>query len=137
LSIKSIRVPIPPTILLTLVFTTLLLYVAYLLAPQLAQGPLLIFGGLMIVVITFSSVELALYFLIFSTLLSPELNFGGSSRSELAAGLTNTTQSRGITLRLDDIMLTLICFTWMFRMTIRKELDLIKYTPINQAAAYY
>jgi len=91
----------------------------------------------MIVVITFSSVELALYFLILSTLLSPELTFGGASKQELASGLTNTTASRGVTLRLDDIMLTLICFTWMFRMAIKNELGFLRKTPINQAAGYY
>jgi len=134
---KTIRVPIPPTILLTFVLTTLLLYSAYLLAPQLVQGPILVFAGLMVIIITFSSVELALYFLILSTLLSPELNFGGSTRGELAAGLTTTTESRGVTLRLDDIMLALICFTWMFRMAIKNELGILRYTPINQAAGLY
>ncbi len=129
--------PIPPTILLTFVLTTLLLYSAYLIAPQLVQGPLLAFAGLMIIVISFSSVELAIYFLILSTLLSPELTFGGATRAELAMGLATTTESRGITLRLDDIMLTLICFTWMFRMAIRHELGVLRYTPINQAAGLY
>ncbi|MDX8386905.1 MAG: O-antigen ligase family protein [Ghiorsea sp.] len=87
----------------------------------------------MIVVITFSSVELALYFLILSTLLSPELNFGGTSVSTTG----NTTASRGITLRLDDIMLALICFTWMFRMAIRNEVNILRHTPINQSAGLY
>ncbi|MDX8384362.1 MAG: O-antigen ligase family protein [Ghiorsea sp.] len=113
------------------------MYAAHLLSPDLARGPLLLFAGLMVVIITFTSVELALYFLILSTLLSPELNFGGSTRAELAAGLVDTTQSRGISLRLDDIMLTLICFTWMFRMAIKNELGVLRYTPINQAAGLY
>jgi len=98
---------------------------------------LLLFAGLMIVVITFTSIELALYFLILSTLLSPELTFGGSSAQELAAGMTNTTESRGITLRLDDIMLTLISFTWLVRMAVRNELGFLRRTPINQAAFLY
>jgi len=115
----------------------MLLYAAFLLSPTLIQGPLLILTGLMIVVITFSSVELALYLLILSTLLSPEITFGGASKAEVAAGLVNTNESRGITVRLDDIMLTLICFTWMFRMAIQNQLGIIKYTPINQAAWYY
>jgi len=91
----------------------------------------------MIIIITFTSVELALYFLILSTLLSPEITFGGSTRGELAAGLVNTTESRGVSLRLDDIMLTLICFTWMFRMAIKNELGIFRYTPINQSAGLY
>jgi hypothetical protein len=91
----------------------------------------------MIVIITFTSIELALYFLILSTLLSPELTFGGSSAQELAAGMTNTTESRGITLRLDDIMLTLISFTWLVRMAVHNELGFLRHTPINQAAFLY
>jgi hypothetical protein len=120
-----------------LVLTTLLLYSAYLLAPQLMQGPLLLLAGLMIVVITFTSIELALYFLILSTLLSPELTFGGATPGELASGAVNTTESRGITLRLDDIMLTLISFTWLVRMAVRNELGFLRRTPINQAAFLY
>jgi hypothetical protein len=112
------------------VLTTLLLFAAYLLVPGLIKGPILLFAGLMIVVITFTSMELALYFLILSTLLSPELSVGGS-------GGTGTTESRGVTLRLDDIMLTLISITWIFRLAIRNEIKLLRYTPINQPAAYY
>ena len=88
----------------------------------------------MIIVITFSSVELALYFLILSTLLSPEFTFGGGTPAGLR---TTTTESRGITLRLDDIMLTLICFTWMFRLAIKNELGILRQTPINQSAGLY
>lgn len=91
----------------------------------------------MIVIITFTSIELALYFLILSTLLSPELTFGGASAQEVAAGITNTTESRGITLRLDDIMLTLISFTWLVRMAVYNELGFLRHTPINQAAFLY
>ncbi|WP_081881072.1 O-antigen ligase family protein [Ghiorsea bivora] len=91
----------------------------------------------MIVVITFTSIELALYFLILSTLLSPELTFGGASAQEVAAGMSSTTESRGITLRLDDIMLTLISFTWLVRMAVRNELGFLRRTPINQAAFLY
>ncbi len=98
---------------------------------------MLLFAGLMIVIITFTSIELALYFLILSTLLSPELTFGGASAQELAAGVTNTTESRGITLRLDDIMLTLISFTWLVRMAVHNELGFLRHTPINQAAFLY
>lgn len=98
---------------------------------------MLVFAGLMIVIITFTSIELALYFLILSTLLSPELTFGGASAQEVAAGMSSTTESRGITLRLDDIMLTLISFTWLVRMAVRNELGFLRRTPINQAAFLY
>jgi len=91
----------------------------------------------MMLVVAFTSVELTLYLLIFSTLLSPELAFGGHTEAELAAGKVNTTESRGVTLRLDDILLTLVCLTWMFRMALRKEVGIVRETPINQPMMWY
>jgi len=123
--------------MLTLVLTILLLYAAYVLAPGLIRGPIIIIGGLMMLVVALSSIELTLYLLILSTLLSPELTFGGASQAQLASGMVNTTESRGVTLRLDDILLTLVCVTWMFRMAIFKELGTVRSTPINQPIAWY
>ncbi len=133
MSTLTVRVPIPPTLLLTLVATTFLLYAAYLIAPSSVRDALLVCAGLMVMVVAFSSVELTLYLLILSTLLSPELQFGGSA--DTMAGMT--TQSRGVTLRVDDLLLTVICLTWMFRMAVRKELGAIRKTPINQPIAWY
>jgi len=123
--------------MLTLVLTILLLSAAYVLAPGLVKGPVMLIGGLMMVVVSFTSIELTLYLLILSTLLSPELTFGGSSNADLASGRVNTTESRGVTLRLDDILLTLVCVTWMFRMAIFKDLGSIRITPINRPIAWY
>lgn len=123
--------------MLTLVLTILLLYAAYVLAPGLIGGPIMLIGALMILVVAFTSIELTLYLLILSTLLSPELTFGGSTDAQLASGMVNTTESRGITLRLDDILLTLVCVTWMFRMAIFKELGSVRSTPINRPIAWY
>ena len=105
--------------------------------PAMLQGPLLVCAGLMIVVVAFTSVELTLYMLIFSTLLSPELTFGGGGVSEIVSGRATTTESRGVTIRLDDILLTLVCLTWLFRMAIHKELGSVRETPINQAITWY
>jgi len=91
----------------------------------------------MIVVVAFTSVELTLYMLIFSTLLSPEITFSGTGVAEIAGGRVSTTESRGVTIRLDDILLTLVCLTWLFRMAIHKELGSVRETPINQAVGWY
>ncbi len=123
--------------MLTLVLTILLLYAAYVLAPGLIGGPIMLIGALMMVVVAFSSIELTLYLLILSTLLSPELTFGGATQAQLASGAVNTTESRGVTLRLDDLLLTLVCVTWMFRLAIFKELGVVRSTPINQPIAWY
>jgi len=137
MSHQTIRVPFPPAVMLTLVLTILLLYAAYVLAPGFIEGPVMLIGALMMVVVAFSSIELTLCLLILSTLLSPELTFGGGTNSQLESGAVSTTQSRGITLRLDDILLTLVCVTWMFRLAIFKELGVVRRTPINQPIALY
>ena len=115
----------------------MLLYVAFLVAPELARGPVLLIASVMVVVVAFTSVELTLYLLIFATLLSPELIIGGGVSNEIVAGRVSTTESRGITLRLDDILLSLVCLTWLFRMAIYKELGSFRQTPINQPIAWY
>lgn len=115
----------------------MLLYVALLVAPDLVRGPLLLIAGLMVMVIAFTSVELTLYLLIFATLLSPELTFGGGVSNDVVAGRVSTTESRGITLRLDDVLLLLVCLTWLFRMAIYKELGSFRRTPINQPITWY
>ncbi|MDQ6958738.1 MAG: O-antigen ligase family protein [Mariprofundaceae bacterium] len=132
MSALTIRVPFPPAVLLTLVATTLLLYSAYLIAPDSVRVALLVCAGLMVAVVAFTSVELTLYLLILSTLLSPELQFGGSTDPT-----GPTTASRGVTLRLDDLLLTVICLTWLFRMAVSKELGVVRQTPINQPIAWY
>jgi len=94
-------------------------------------------GGLMVAVIAFTSIELSLYLLILSTLLSPEIVFGGPTAAEIAMGKATVTQSRGVTLRLDDMLLTIISISWLFRMALNKELGLIRSTPLNGPIAWY
>jgi len=132
MSTLTVRVPFPPVVLITLVLTTFLLSSAYLIAPNSVRLALLVCAGLTVAVVAFTSVELTLYLLILSTLLSPELQFGGSTDPT-----TSTTASRGVTLRLDDLLLTVICLTWLFRMAVRKELGTVRQTPINQPIAWY
>ncbi len=130
----SVRVPFPPAVMFTLVLGTLLLFSAYMVAPAAEKTAFLVSAGLLVAVVTFSSVELALYLLILSTLLSPELQFGGGEKTIDTLG---TTASRGVTIRLDDLMLMIISLTWLFRMAIRKELGFVRKTPINQPIFYY
>jgi len=121
---------------LTLALTTLLLLAAYLIAPATARIALLVAAGLMLMLVAFTSVELTLYLLILSTLLSPELQFGGGE-SALVQGKVSTTESRGVTIRLDDLILTITCLTWMFRMAVVTGLGAVRKTPINQPVAVY
>lgn len=131
------RIPFPPAILITVLLAALMLYAAFLIAPATIQMALLVMLAMLVVIVAFTSIELALYLLILSTLLSPELTFGAASTAELEAGRVTTTESRGITIRVDDIMLTLICLTWMFRAAIYNELGLFRTTPLNRPIAVY
>ena len=83
-----------------------------------------------IAVASFLSAEFALYALIISMLLSPEFMVGG-----LTGG--GTTSGRGVTLRLDDILLIIIGFSWFLRTAVKKELGLFLRTSLNRPIAYY
>jgi O-antigen ligase len=98
--------------------------------PDLTPRKVIVFGvGFAVFVVSFTSTQFALYILIFSMLLSPELMVG---TTEGAAAL-----GRGITVRLDDFMLVVIGFSWLARMAINKELGLFLRTPLNKPIAYY
>jgi O-antigen ligase len=85
-------------------------------------------GGVIIFVLSFVSTQIALYILIFSMLLSPEFIVGGTE---------GATLGRGITLRVDDLLVAVIGFSWLARMAINKELGLFLKTPLNRPIAYY
>jgi len=74
------------------------------------------------------STQIALYILIFSMLFSPEIIVGETG---------GATLGRGITLRVDDLLVAVIGFSWLARMAINKELGLFLKTPLNRPIAYY
>lgn len=84
--------------------------------------------GTAIFVISFVSTDFALYILIFSMLLSPEFIIGTTQGASLG---------RGVTLRIDDIILLIIGFSWLAKMSINKDLGLFLRTPLNKPIAYY
>lgn len=80
--------------------------------------------GLGVLVLTFINTDFAIYALIFSMLLSPE--FG-----------SRTTAGEGVTIRIDDILLFIILFTWLAKTALYKDLGLFKKSPLNKPIAYY
>jgi O-antigen ligase len=80
-------------------------------------------------IISFLSADLALYILIFSMLLGPEIVVG-----KLGGG---SHLGRGLTLRLDDVLLVIIGSTWFIRSAIHKDLGLFLRTPLNVAILLY
>jgi len=99
-----------------------------LMAAQYPPATLL-YGviALAIFIVAFVNIELGLYVLIFSMLLSPEFLAG-----ETAGGL-----GRGVTLRLEDFLLVIIGFSWLAKNAINKELGLFLRTPLNKPIFYY
>ena len=89
-------------------------------APLALVGTIAISGA----IICFVWPPISLYFLIFSMLLSPE--FGDRS-----------TQGGGVTIRLDDLILALISFSWLAKSSLHKELGLFPKTPLNRGITGY
>jgi O-antigen ligase len=75
-------------------------------------------------IICFVWPPISLYFLIFSMLLSPE--FG-----------QRDTQGGGMTVRLDDLILVLVSFSWLAKSSLRKDLGLFPKTPLNRGITAY
>lgn len=90
--------------------------------PPLAPG--IAVAGIIICLITLIRTDFGLIVLIFSMLLSPEL--------ELAQ-----LPSRAVVIRVDDILLAIVFFSWLAKLAIRKELGLLKRTPLNLPIAIY
>ena len=78
--------------------------------------------GLAIFIGAFVNSQLGLYILIFSMLLSPEFMAGPTAGKDLG---------RGVTLRLDDFLLTIIGLSWLAKSAIHKEMGLFLRTPLN------
>ena len=80
--------------------------------------------GIAVFIASFSGADLALYLLIFSMLLSPEMG-------------ARETGGGGVTIRLDDLFLSFVCFAWLARMALYKELGLFFGTKLNKPMFVY
>jgi len=67
---------------------------------------------------------------IFSMLLSPEVIVGD-------VGSRGATLGRGVTLRLEDLLLVCIGLSWLARSAVLKDTGLIRHTPLNKAIGTY
>ena len=89
--------------------------------PALAVGVVL---GVIVFILTFVSVQFAIYVLIFATLLSPE--FG-----------SRTTGGGGVTIRLDDFLLLIIGFSQLTRSAVYRDVGIFAWSPLNRYITYY
>ncbi|MFH1569496.1 MAG: O-antigen ligase family protein [Gemmatimonadota bacterium] len=123
------RGQVPPWLLLGSIAAVCLgLSVALAAAPLLVGAALVV--GVAVFIVCFISAEASLYLLIFSMLLSPEIGMGGLSGEA-------TTTSRGVTIRTEDLLLVVMCFAWLVRTAVHKELGLVRRTPLNRPIASY
>ena len=75
-------------------------------------------------IICFFSVKISLVLLIFSMLLSPELEVGQTAKRE-------------ITLRAEDLLLTVMTMGWFFRMAMYKDIGFAIRNPLNRPIFIY
>jgi O-antigen ligase len=114
---------------LLFIFFTILALLAGFLTSQHSSGVVFMgVGALAVFTVSFLNSEWALYILIFSMLLSPELGAGTTAGGTLG---------RGVTLRLDDFLLVVIGFSWFAKNAIHKELGLLLKTPLNRSIFFY
>lgn len=111
-----------------LVILILTLTIAFFVPTMSAGKAIAVAVGIIIFMVSFASSQAALYILIFSMLLGPEMIVGATAGAALG---------RGITVRLDDLILMIIGFSWLARMAIYKELGLFLRTSLNKPIAFY
>lgn len=82
-------------------------------------------------VVAFVHTEAALHLVILSMLLSPEILLSGP----VGAGSLET--SRRVAIRVEDLTLIIVGFSWLTRMAVYKQLGLIRQTPLNRPIFLY
>ena len=86
--------------------------------------------GTILLLVSFFSPIIGLYWLVFSMLLGPEFLIGGGLGGGSALG-------RGLTLRLDDFILLLVGFGWLAKVALTKQGIVQFRTPLNRPIIFY
>ncbi len=86
--------------------------------------------GMGIFLFAFLNTDFALIILILSMLLSPEFNVG-------SAGGQGQMSHRGVVVRIDDLMLGLIMFSWLIKTAVNKDLGIFRHSPLNRPIFLY
>ncbi len=116
----------------SILFPIVLAAIAVLTGGMVAEftpAKMLIFiSGALIFLAAFIKTDWGLYILIFSMLLSPEFLAGETAGSSLG---------RGVTIRIEDLLLVLIGLSWLARNAVMKDLGLFLKTPLNKPILFY
>jgi hypothetical protein len=84
----------------------------------------MIIAALALIILTFIDTNIGLIAILLSMLLSPELEVGAVAK-------------RAIVIRVEDLILIIVCLTWLAKMAIKKELPLIRKSPLNVPIGLY
>lgn len=111
------------------IIIALLATAAYIIAEFEPTTGLIIGLSTLVILVAMTNIEVALYILIFSMLLGPQVVASTAAGTPLA--------SRGLTLRLDDFLLVIIGLLWLARIAIHSDLGVFTKTPLNRQIAWY
>ena len=112
-----------------LFLTVMALAVAFAIVQMTPTHAVMAFALAVLCVVALLSTPVALYLLIFSMLLSPELVMGQVAGKGMIG--------RGLTVRLDDILLLVIGVSWLVKTAVYKELGMVLRTPLNRPILLY
>ncbi|MBN1383294.1 MAG: O-antigen ligase family protein [Elusimicrobia bacterium] len=112
------------TVLLIALCSFLLIYFGRFITTSPPQITLVIIIGIFISVVTLINPQFGLVILVFSMLLSPEIKIA-------------EVPKRDVVIRIDDILLIVIFFTWVVKTAVRKELAFLVRTPLNTPILVY
>jgi O-antigen ligase len=90
---------------------------------------LLVPASIIILLIGFHSPPTALVLVVVSMLFSPEIVVGGYVGKGVGG--------RPVTLRLEDLILIVIGFSWLLKVLLYKDIPVFKWTPVNRPILYY
>ncbi|MBD3425627.1 MAG: hypothetical protein GF409_00165 [Candidatus Omnitrophica bacterium] len=88
------------------------------------QRAAMIILSVALIIATFVDTNIGLIAILLSMLLSPELEVG-------------STPGRAIVLRAEDLLLIIVSLTWLAKMAIRKELPVLRRSPLNAPIGLY
>ncbi|MDD5208562.1 MAG: O-antigen ligase family protein [Elusimicrobiales bacterium] len=101
-------------------------WLGFMAAAGAQYSLILLLGALIVGLFAFFSPKLSLVLLVFSMLLSPEINLAGLAGS-----------GRNIVVRYDDILLLIIFFSWLGKTAIVKDKPLVFRSPVQNPILLY
>lgn len=101
-------------------------WLGFMAAAGAQYSLIMLLGTVMVAMFSFFSPKMSLVLLVFSMLLSPEINLAGLAGS-----------GRNIVVRYDDILLLIIFFSWFAKTAILKDKPLVFRSPVQNPILLY